>query len=283
MLLTNTNQGYSWNFTAQLAFPIVKNLNGSIAYSAMMAKDISGNPGSQASSAWSGNLSVRGQNDLDMSYSQYLTPHRVVGSLNYKVDYLKHMSTSIAIFYNAYIDGNFSYKYSNDFNNDGINGDLLYIPKNQSEITFEDFVVSGVTKYTAAQQAAAFWAYVEQDEYLRNHKGEYAERNGAFFPWYHRFDVKILQDFYIDVKGKKNTLELSLDILNAANLLNSDWGIRQRLTTSSGAILTTRAVSNNLLYKMVEVGGKLPTTTFENVNTTSSTWGIQIGLRYIFN
>jgi hypothetical protein len=283
MLLTNTNQGYSWNFTAQLAFPIITNLNGSIAYSAMMAKDISGNPGSQASSAWSGNLSVRGQNDLDMSYSQYLTPHRVVGSLNYRIDYLKHMSTSIAIFYNAYIDGNFSYKYSNDFNNDGINGDLLYIPKNQSEITFEDFVVSGVTKYTAAQQATAFWAYVEQDKYLRSHKGQYAERNGAFYPWYHRFDVKVLQDFYIDVKGKKNTLEFSLDILNAANLINSDWGIRQRLTTSSGALLTTRAVSNNLLYKMVEAGGKLPTKTFDNVNTTSSTWGIQIGLRYIFN
>jgi hypothetical protein len=283
MLLTNTDRGYSWNFTAQLAFPIITNLNGSIAYSAMMSKDISGNPGSQASSAWSGNLSVRGQNDLDMSYSQYLTPHRVVGSLNYKIDYLKHMSTSIAIFYNGYIDGNFSYKYSNDFNNDGVNGDLLYIPKNQSEITFEDFISGGVTKYTAAQQSAAFWAYVEQDEYLRNHKGEYAERNGAFYPWYHRFDVKILQDFYIDVKGKKNTLEFSLDILNAANLINSDWGVRQRLTTSSGALLTTRAVSNNLLYKMVEVGGKLPTKTFENVNTTSSTWGIQIGLRYIFN
>jgi hypothetical protein len=283
MLLTNTDQGYSWNFTAQLAFPIVKNLNGTFAYSAMMAKDISGNPGSQAASAWSGNLSVRGQNDLDMSYSQYLTPHRLVGSLNYKIDYLKHMSTSIAVFYNGYIDGNFSYKYSNDFNNDGVNNDLLYIPKNQSEIVFEDFVVSGVTKYTAAQQAEAFWSYVAQDKYLSSHLGQYAERNGAFYPWYHRFDVKILQDFYLTVKGKKNTLQLSCDILNAGNLLNSDWGIRKRLTLSNGSILSSRAVSNNLLFKMVEAGGTLPKKTFDNVNTTSSTWGIQIGVRYIFN
>jgi hypothetical protein len=283
MKLTNTDEGYSWTFTAQLNFPIVKNFNGMIAYTAAMAKDITGNPGSQAASAWSGNLSVRGQNDLDLSYSQYLTPHRVVGSLSYKIDYLQHMATTVSVYYSGYIDGNFSYRYSNDFNKDGINSDLLYIPKDQSEITFEDFVVGGNVKYTAAQQAEAFWAYVAQDEYLSNHLGEYAERNGAFYPWYNRFDIKILQDFYLMVKGKKNTLQVSVDILNAANLLNDSWGVRKRLTLSNGSILSSRAVSNNLLFKMVEAGGALPTKTFDNVNTTSSTWGIQLGLRYIFN
>ncbi|MFN8240105.1 MAG: TonB-dependent receptor [Bacteroidales bacterium] len=283
MVLTNTDRGYSWNFTAQLNFPVIKNFNGMVAYTHMMAKDISGNPGSQAASSWSNNLSVRGQNDLDLSYSQYLTPHRVVGSLSYKIDYLKHATTTISVFYNGYIDGNFSYRYSNDFNNDGINGDLIYIPKDQSEITFEDFVVSGTVKYTAAQQASAFWAYVAQDKYLSSHLGKYAERNGAFYPWYNRFDVKILQDLYLTVAGKKNTLQISCDILNAGNLLNSDWGVRKRLSLSNGSILTSRAVSNNLLFKMVETGGVLPTKTFDNVNTTSSTWGIQLGLRYIFN
>jgi hypothetical protein len=283
MVLTNTDKGYSWNFTAQLNFPIVKNFNGMFAYTRAMAKDISGNPGSQAASSWSNNLSVRGQNDLDMSYSQYLTPHRFVGSLSYKIEYLKHAATTVSVYYSGYIDGNFSYRYSNDFNNDGVNGDLLYIPKNQTEITFEDFVVGGVTKYTAAQQASAFWAYVAQDKYLSSHLGQYAERNGAFFPWYHRFDVKILQDLFMNIGGKKNSLQLSVDILNAGNLLNSDWGVRKRLTLSNGSILTSRAVSNNLLFKMVEAGGVLPTKTFDNVNTTSSTWGIQVGLRYVFN
>jgi len=203
MLLTNTDQGYSWNFTAQLNFPIVKNFNGMIAYTAAMAKDISGNPGSQAASAWSGNLSVRGQNDLDLSYSQYLTPHRVVGSLSYTLEYLQHMATTISVYYSGYVDGNFSYRYSTDFNKDGINSDLMYIPKDQSEITFEDYIVSGNVKYTAAQQAAAFWAYVAQDKYLSSHLGQYAERNGAFYPWYNRFDVKILQDFYLTVAERK--------------------------------------------------------------------------------
>jgi hypothetical protein len=143
--------------------------------------------------------------------------------------------------------------------------------------------VGGTVKYTAAQQAEAFWAYVAQDKYLSSHLGEYAERNGAFYPWYNRFDVKILQDFYLMVKGKKNTLQVSVDILNAANLLNDSWGVRKRLTLSNGSILSSRAVSNNLLFKMVEAGGALPKKTFDNVNTTSSTWGIQLGARYIFN
>lgn len=287
MVLDNTNKGYSWNVSAQLNFPVIKNLNGTLSYTAMMARDISGNPGSQAASAWSGNLSVRGQNDLDMSYSQYLTPHRVVGSLSYKIEYLKHLATTVSVFYSGYIAGNFSYKYTTDFNNDGVNSDLMYIPKNASEITFEDFYykVNGVDvlKYTAAQQATAFWAYVDQDKYLSKHLGEYAERNGAFYPWYNRFDVKILQDIFIDVAGKKNTLQISCDILNAANLFNSEWGVAKRLLVSNGALLTSRVVSNNVLYKLAESSGALPTKTFDNTMTTYSTWGIQIGLRYIFN
>jgi hypothetical protein len=283
MLLTNTDRGYSWTFTAQLSFPIVKNFDGMVAYTAMMAKDISGNPGSQAASAWSGNLSVRGQNDLDMSFSQYLTPHRMVGSLSYRIDYFKHAATTISVYYSGYIDGNFSYRYSGDFNNDGVSSDLIYIPKDQTEITFQTYTSTTGKTYTAEQQASAFWAYVAQDKYLKNHLGEYAERNGAFYPWYNRFDVKILQDFYITVGGKKNTLQLSCDILNAANLLNSDWGIRKRLTVTNGSLLSHSISANNVLHRLVEVGGALPTKTFDNVNTTSSTWGIQLGLRYIFN
>jgi len=67
------------------------------------------------------------------------------------------------------------------------------------------------------------------------------------------------------------------------NMLNSDWGVRKRLSLSNGSLLSHSVSSNNVKFKIVEAGGKLPTKTFDNVNTTSSTWGIQLGLRYIFN
>jgi outer membrane receptor protein involved in Fe transport len=300
MVLENTNKGYSYSLTAQLAFPIVRNFNGMIGYTRSMAKDISGNPGSQAASAWSGNLSVRGQNDLDMSYSQYLTPHRIVSSLSYKYEFSKNRATTVSLFYAGYPDGSFSYRYSNDFNMDGVNGDLMYIPKDESEIIFADITTGtpAVVKYSAATQATAFWAYVAQDKYLSKHKGEYAERNGAFYPWLHRFDIKFLQDFTVMVKEKKNTLQISWDILNVGNLINSKWGIRKR-TITSGSLLTMKTKSitvgttkltvpdltadNKPQFQMVEINSALPTATFENIVTTSSTWGLQIGLRYIFN
>jgi len=286
MVLDNTDEGYSYSFTAQLTFPLIKNMNGMIAYTNSMAKDISGNPGSQASSAWSNNPSVRGQNDLDLSYSQYLTPNRVVGSLSYKLDYAKNFASTFSLFYSGYNAGNFSYIYSADFNNDAVNSDLIYIPRDATEITFVDILNTDKTvRHTAAAQTEAFVKYVEQDKYLSKHKGEYAERNGALNPWYNRFDFKFIQDFKIMVKGQKNTLQFSCDILNASNLLNSDWGVAKQLTVSNAAILkpVSPAANNSPKFQLAEVNSKLPTSTFTNTLSTSSTYRIQIGLRYIFN
>jgi hypothetical protein len=286
MVLDNTDEGYSYSFTAQLTFPLIKNMNGMIAYTNSMAKDISGNPGSQASSAWSNNPSVRGQNDLDLSYSQYLTPNRVVGSLSYKLDYAKNFASTFSLFYSGYNAGNFSYIYSADFNNDAVNSDLIYIPRDATEITFVDIQNADKTvRHTAAAQTEAFLKYVEQDKYLSKHKGEYAERNGALSPWYNRFDFKFIQDFKIMVKGQKNTLQFSCDILNASNLLNSDWGVAKQLTVSNAAILkpVSPAANNSPKFQLAEVNSKLPTSTFTNTLSTSSTYRIQIGLRYIFN
>ena len=281
MVMTNTDQGYSYAFTAQLEFPVVTNLRGMLAYTAAMSKDITGNPGSQASSAWANNASVRGQNDLDLSYSQYLTPHRLVGALSYRIEYANMLATTISVYYNGYIDGNFSYTYSNDFNQDGVTSDLLYIPKDATEITF-----AATADFTAQEQSDAFFAFVDQDKYLSKHMGEYAERNGAFYPWYNRFDVKILQDISLIVGGKKNTLQLSVDILNAANMLNSNWGVHKSLVVSDGAILRRQTAGTPVTaptFTMTTVGGELPTETFRDEMSTYSTWGIQLGLRYIFN
>ena len=286
MVLDNTDKGYSYSLTAQLTFPLIKNMNGMIAYTNSMAKDISGNPGSQASSAWSNNPSVRGQNDLDLSNSQYMTPHRVVANISYRLDYAKYFASTFSLFYSGYNAGNFSYRYSADFNNDGVNSDLLYIPKDASEITFADILNTDKTiRQTAQAQSDAFLKYVDQDKYLSKHKGVYAERNGAYAPWYNSFDFKFIQDFKIMVKGQKNTLQFSCDILNASNLLNSYWGVQKQLTVSNAAILKPVSPAANTApkFQMAEVNGKLPTSTFQNTLSTSSTYRIQIGLRYIFN
>ena len=282
MILTNTDEGYSYTLTAALSKELSKNFFGSLAYTYTKSEDVSSNPGSQAASAWSNNLSVYGQNVIPLSTSEFAVPHRVIGSLSHKFEYAKIFATTISLFYEGANQGRFSYRYSSDFNQDGINGDLIYIPKDPSEITFTN--IGGSTPFTAQEQSDAFFAYIEQDAYLSKHKGEYAERNGALLPWRHRFDLRLLQDFSFNIKGKKHAFQFSADVLNVGNMLNSSWGIRQFTNYSNGSILTptVNAATGTATYQMARVGGKLPTETFSDIISTATTWGAQLGLRYIF-
>jgi hypothetical protein len=286
MVLDNTKTGGGLILTTELK-KRMKNLYASVAYTYNGVKDLTGNPGSQAASTWSNNRAVGSLNNLPLAYSEFAVPHRVIGALNYKFDYANSMSTTVSMFYEGSNQYRFSYVYNGDLNQDGINGaDLLYIPANPSEIMFGQVLNADKTvKYTAQQQSDAFFAYVDQDKYLSKNKGEYVDRNSALAPWLNRIDFRVMQDFYINAGSKKNTLQVSLDILNVANLLNSSWGVLKRNTVNNGAILryTKLDASGQPLFNMVEVGGKFPTTTFENLPTVSSVWGAQLGIRYIFN
>ena len=66
-------------------------------------------------------------------------------------------------------------------NGDGGSGnDLIYIPRNTSEMNFVAIPATATTRaFTADEQAAAFEAYIKQDPYLSKHRGEYAERGGV--------------------------------------------------------------------------------------------------------
>ena len=284
IVLTNTDQGYSYSLTGQISKEFSRNFAAMLAYTYTKSKDITGNPGSQASSAWSNNVSVTGQNLLSLTNSDYAVPHRVVGSVTYRFEYLNALGTSLSLFYDGAHTGRYSYRYTADFNRDGVNSDLIYIPANENEITFTDIKNSdGKVTFSASDQSNAFFKYVDQDPYLSKHKGEYAERNGALFPWRNRFDFRLLQDIFTNIKGRKNTLQISLDILNVGNLLNSNWGILQTTNISNGAILKPSVSSDGTAtFQMATVSNKLPEKTFTNILSTSTTWGMQLGLRYIF-
>ena len=180
----------------------------------------------------------------------------------------------------GYEQGRYSYRYSNDFNQDGISSDLMYIPRDASEITF---VTNGA--FSPAQQTAAFFAYVDQDKYLSKHKGQIAERNGAKFPWFSNLDLRILQDILPIAKHKNYGLQLSMEIENFTNLLNNDWGVTKRTEYSNAAILavnTAPTTAAAATYKMNLVSGVLPTRTYVSNITVGNTWRMNLGLRLNF-
>ena len=71
-------------------------------------------------------------------------------------------------------------------------------------MNFVTFTHTNGRVFTAAEQAAAFEAYIQQDPYLSKHRGEYAERGGLFLPMFNRMDLSLIQDVFRNIGGKRN-------------------------------------------------------------------------------
>ncbi|WP_439483273.1 TonB-dependent receptor [Cyclobacterium plantarum] len=287
-ILSNTEEkGNIFNATFSANVNAGNGFFGSLAYTYTYADEVSSNPGSSANSAFAG-PNINNPNQQLLYPSFFAVPHRVVGSLSYQFTYLNHASTTLSLFYSGSHQGRFSYRYLNDINNDGINSDLLYVPANNNEINFTDIVDdNGVVQFTAAEQLAAFNQYVDNDSHLSSKRGDYADRNANLLPWLSRMDVRILQDLFTDLGNRKNTLQISLDVLNVGNLLNSDWGLAKTLNNAQNLLVPVDVQQDGpSTFRMntVTENGEtiLPTTPFRNITTTSTTWSMQVGLRYIF-
>jgi hypothetical protein len=288
IVLENREGGYYYSVTAKLEKTFDKGFWGMIAYTHSDARNLVDGSGDQAASAWNGNANVNGANSAELSYTSYVVPDKLIASASYKFEYLKSMATTLSVFYEGGIQGRFSYVYSTNIVRDGAgSNNLIYVPKDPSEINFVNQTVAGVV-WTAQEQSDAFFKYIEQDKYLSSRKGMYAERNGAMSPWRNKFDVKVMQEFFVKVGGKRNTIQVSLDILNAANLLNKNWGHGDWYNQAN--ILVPMNANNVVAdgtvkptYRLNPYNNKMLTETFRTDISYSSTYAMQLGIRYIFN
>lgn len=289
LMLTNTNKGYSYTLTAKVEKPFdSKGFGGMLGYTYGKAKDLS----SVSSTVDLNTASVNGLNYLDVAYANNDLRHRFVGFLSKRFEYGGDFggATTFTLGMTSNSGYKVSYIYANDLNGDGVINDLLYIPKDASEIQFTPSLVVGsgssAVTYNAQQQSDAFFAYINGDEYLSSRKGQYTERNGGFAPWLTRFDLTAEQDFYINVKGKRNTLRFRADILNFGNLLNDSWGVGY-LRTSNPLTLASVDAAGKPLYRLATqtINGKqeLIKDTFVKGVNLDNVFQIQLGLRYIFN
>ncbi|RSK48411.1 TonB-dependent receptor [Hymenobacter rigui] len=302
ILMKNTSKGYSYAVTGQLQKSFNNGLFLMAAYTYSDSRSVN-DGGSIAQSIWR-DRSVSGDPNAEaLSYSQFLQQHRVIGSLSYRKEYLGHLGTTLSMFYEGAPAGRYSYVYSGDMNGDNqTSNDLMYIPRNQSEINLRDITLTaaqGGGTYSATQQWADLDAFINQDKYLSKHRGEYAERNGAARPWQHRVDLRILQDIFTNIGENRNTLQLSIDIFNVGNLINSDWGTFRTANkvnplTFAGynaqgqpvftfPYLTNPASTTVNGTTTVTPGVPLSRTFRDDTGGIGSRWQGQVGLRYIFN
>ncbi|MFD2098334.1 TonB-dependent receptor [Flagellimonas iocasae] len=262
-VFSNSDKGRIWNavFKGQKTWD--NGLYASLAYSYLNSQDVNSIEAEITGDAFAANAIVANANDDVLSYSRYGDTHRFIGVISKAFK----TGTTISTFFEYAQGGRFNYLYGGDINGDGSSiNDLLYIPTS-SEVTQMNF--------SGAGQAEAFEAFIRQDDYLSDHRGEYAERYGALAPWRGRWDLKILQDIKL---APKNTLQLSLDVLNVGNLISSDWGIVDIPTNQQ--VLGVTVDDNNIPTYTFDTN---LTETFSSDTSLLSRWQAQFGVRYIFN
>ena len=295
ILMKNSKKGYSSSVTARVQ-KTYKDFYFSVAYTRAETKNVA-EGGSTAGSLWSGRAVAGTDPNADnLSNASWYQPHRVIAFASYRKAYAKYFATSIGLTFEAAANGVTSYIYNGDVNGDGNNNDLIYIPRSASEINLVKTGSGGLgtgantDPRTTAQAYAQLNAFINQDNYLANHRGEIAQANAVVLPYFKKVDLNITQDFSVKTgkdQGDRHTIKVSLDILNFGNLLNKYWGI-----------IKSPTVTNFLRYEGLAADGKTPSYSFTLqdqtnqtpfVNSTANSTGIgsryqmQLGVRYLFN
>ncbi len=269
-VFTNVDEGYSFNGSIQIRRDWGKNFHTSLAYNYGLSKDVSSIEAEISSDAYDRNPALGNVNEATLAHSLYGNRHRVIGTIGKRFDYGEgKWATTISAFF-EYAEGNrFSYTYSGDINGDGSGlNDLIFIPTD-AQLDMQNF--------TSDDQREAFRAFIGQDEYLSSKRGSYAGKYDILTPWYSTWDVRLLQDFNFSVGERTNTVQFSIDILNAGNLLNSNWGVRQFPTNTQPV-----GVGFNGNGEPVYSFDPDLTSTFSDDFSLLSRWQMQLGLRYIF-
>ena len=266
IIARSTDKGGGEQLTLSLQKPYEDNWFWQVAYTYTDADEVSPLTSSTSGSQL-GNVAIFQANEEVSARSNYLVKDRFTGALSYRHFFFEDLKTEFSVFYEGRRGKPYSYVFDNDANGDGRLNDLLYIPAGPGDVAFG-----------SAAEEAAFWEFVNNNEYLRNHLGEVAERNAEFDGWVHNFDVRLSQELPGFFAGNK--AEIWLDILNVGNMIDKDWGVIEEVGFPS-------------MRGIVEYGGINSSGRYVyRFNTPDqprvyddrgvSRWALQLGFRYTF-
>jgi hypothetical protein len=286
-VIDNTSDGHNLNITGQLRKNFASGAAAMLSYSFTQAKNRLKST-EIASVLWQ-NQPVQGDpNNPELSNSEFGHRHRIVAATTFTKNWSTRTATNVGIFFEA-AEGNrfagaggnrYSFIYAGDVNGDGQGGnDLIYVPLTQNDIKLEAAVING-SAVSVAEQWTRLNAFIEQDPYLSKHRGEISERFGGVNPWYSNIDLRVLQDVKFAALNKPQTIQVSLDLLNVANLVSSNWGVRKVASPAATSPLRLVRFGTDGEPVFNFVG---PAETYVDDPGIYSRWQLQLGIKYLLN
>jgi len=294
-LLTNNHdtKGYSYS----LSFVIQKQVkrfsfNASYTYGkSNVLFEITG-PQTLISSQWRNMETVNGRNFTAASVSDNDLRHRITGWISKEFNYAKgRTATIISLFYNGQSGSPYSYVYTNSMINDNgkrnENFDLIYIPTKEDLEEMSFAPITAPVAYSPQEQKDALNVFIESDKYLKKHRGEFAERNGARLPFTHSVDLRLQQDLIIKINKKPVRVSVIYDVFNFTNMLNKDWGHINFLLNDSYPLIRFESFVNTATltpqYQFTPLNGKPYSLQQSTLPGSSARWISQLGIKINLN
>jgi hypothetical protein len=107
----------------------------------------------------------------------------------------------------------------------------------------------------------------------------------ARMPWFNRFDLRVVENIGFKVGNDIHKVQLSLDLMNATNLISNKLGVRKTASAcNNGKILTYKGVNaeGNPLYTLYSNKEGLLSKQFDTLKSSDNCWFLQFGMKYIF-
>jgi hypothetical protein len=273
--ITNSKEnGFYYSVTGMLSKDFNCGLNLMAAYTYSCGKNVTDAIGDQVMSSYTNNtFGVHGSNSHEVGYSSYVSPNRVLLNAGWTWATGKHTTEMLSCYYEGYnlcYVGSYSYSRYSYTMTSNVNGDygahsLIYIPTH-NELYAKDANGDFVMPFVSEDNRDAYESFIQDDKYLKSHRGQYAERGGAIAPWRHTVNLKYERTYKFH---DGEALSFGVDVKNIGNLLHRGWGNVKQL--SSGDILAWK----NGKYQFNEP-------VWNDYADVISTWSAALNARFSF-
>lgn len=288
--VVNQGEDYAYNLTAGLQKRFDEGFEGRVSYTYSRARDVISATSSRAISNYRFGRTLSGlHTDRNTGISSFDLPHKIVAAGTYTFPW-ERFATSLSLIYTGQSGEPFTYVYGGsggrgDLNADGLQGnDPIYIPTSATDgtqIQFRDIAASGGNPaITAADQAAAFERYINDNECLDEQRGKIMQRNTCRNGWTNFLDLSLRQSVPT-IRGQSFSFEVG--VFNFLNLLNEDWGQNRTFSGLSTRNLLTHVGQSTANAQTAQgIYQFTPNTRAFDTQGLSSNYQIQLSVRYAF-